>query len=194
MPVSSDNCTWFLDRVELYVDGELDGKEREAFESHARSCAPCRRELSLAETVLEELKALPQLRCPEDVVDRAAAAADVGSRGEDSPLRRWFGWLGGYRNVSLRPAMAVMLVVIVAVTMFVLRHHDQSPFNGNDRAAYDQKEIELAKIEAEIAFAYIGKYSRRTGEIIRKDIIQDRVMKPVGKSVVDPMYPFPRDE
>jgi hypothetical protein len=57
-----------------------------------------------------------------------------------------------------------------------------------------EKEAELAKLDVMLAFAYLGKYSRRTGEIITKDVIGERVMKPVGKSVVDPMYPFPREQ
>jgi hypothetical protein len=190
MPASSDKCSWFLDRIELYVDGELAGDELASFEGHAGSCAACREELSLATAVVGKLRALPLQRCPEHVVEEAAARA-----GDEEPLiRRLLGWLGGRGDHALRPAMAVMVVVIVAATVFVMSRHEQSPFNGNGDVEYTEQEIELAKIDAQLAFAYLGRYSRRTGEIIKKEVIQDRVMKPLGKTIVDPMYPFPRDE
>jgi anti-sigma factor RsiW len=194
MPASNDKCSWFLDRIELYVDDELVGEELAPFEGHAGSCAACRDELSLATAVVGELRAMPQQRCPDHVVEEAAARAGAGDAERNSLMNRLVGWLGGRGDHALRPAMAVMLVVIVAATIFVMSRHEQSPFNGATDTEYTEQEVELAKIEAQMAFAYLGRYSRRTGEIIKKDVIQDRVLKPLGKTVVDPMYPFPRDE
>jgi hypothetical protein len=95
-----------------------------------------------------------------------------------------------------RPAMAAMVLIIVAATVFVLSQHEQSPFNHDEPEApfLTEKDAELAKLDVMLAFAYVGKYSRKTGEIIKKDVIEERVMKPVEKSVVAPIYPFPREK
>ena len=49
----------------------------------------------------------------------------------------------------------------------------------------------LAKLDAMLAFAYLGKYGRRTVEIVREDVITNRVVRPLGKTIVEPMNPFP---
>lgn len=193
MPVSEMNCEWVLDRIEPFVDGELMKGELESFEAHTASCQACREEIALARSLAAELRSLPALECPSSVVDEAAAKAGASQR-FGSRLRDWFGAL----SVPVpKPAMAVMIVIIVAVTAFVLSQHDQSTSKGRVAVADGtptEQEVELARLDVMLAFAYVGKYSRRTGEIIKKDVIGDRVMKSVGKTVAGQIYPFPRDK
>jgi anti-sigma factor RsiW len=197
MPTSGENCSWTRDRIDPYVDGELRGDNLGVFEGHVEACESCRQELALARSLVNELRALPALHCPPSVVDEAASRA--GAQGARVPRResllgRLQRWIGGTTVFLPRPAMAAVLLVIVAATVFVLSQYEQSPFSRGDNVALTEKEAELAKLDVMLAFAYLGKYSRRTGEIITKDVIGERVMKPVGKSIVDPMYPFPREQ
>ena len=77
-------CAAFRQFVTAYVDGELVGEDREAFESHLAACPACRR-------LLEE----------EQSVGRAApvgAAAARGSRGPPRARR------GAGRAIPPRPA------------------------------------------------------------------------------------------
>jgi anti-sigma factor RsiW len=197
MPASNERCDWFRERIEPYVDGELPSEEVESFEKHAESCASCREELSWATAVVTELRALPQQRCPQRVVDAATAETQTSRPGAGG-FRRLLDLVRGPSVNAMRPAMAAMLVIIVAVSVFVLSRHEQSPFNDRNEVAVDstlsERDLELAKLDAMVAFAYLGKYSQRTGEIIKRDVFENRVMKPVGRTVVDPIYPFPRDE
>jgi len=193
MPTSGENCSWIRDRIDPYVDGDLSGDELGVFEGHVEACESCRQELALATSLVNELRALPALQCPPRVVDSAEAQAVRVPRTE-SLRERLQRWIGGTTAYLPKPAMAAVLLVIVAATVFVLSQHEQSPFKGDEPVALTEKEAELAKLDVMLAFAYLGKYSRRTGEIITKDVIGERVMKPVGKSVVDPMYPFPREQ
>ena len=195
MRASGENCSWTQDRIDAHVDGELHGDELGAFEDHVEGCETCRRELALARSLVSELRALPSLECPDRVVDEAAARAGADTTGIARTWRdRLRDRLAAKPVFVPRPAMAAVLVVIVAATVFVLLQHEQSPFNGDVTVALTEQEAELAKLDVMLAFAYLGKYSRRTGEIISKDVIGERVMKPVGKSIVDPMYPFPREQ
>jgi hypothetical protein len=190
MPAAEDRCLWTLDRIDPYLEGDLATEEIAKFEGHLAGCHDCREELALAQAVLRELRALPALECPPRIAEDAAAA--FGTNNRESLVRRLIGWFGG-RNVFVpRPAMAVMVLVIAAVSVFVLSQHQQSPFNRGPE--YTEEELELAKLDAMLAFAYLGKFSRRTGEILKNDVINDRVIKPLGKTVSEPIYPFPRHE
>jgi anti-sigma factor RsiW len=194
MPASGDNCHWTLDRLDAYVDGELEGDELGAIENHLEECGSCRSELALARSLLSELRALPELQCPPQVVARAEVAASQRPQ-RASAVERIRGWLGGVTVPVPRPAMAAVVIIIVAATVFVLSQHEQSPFKGDEPGvALTETDAELAKLDVMLAFAYVGKYSRKTGEIIKKDVIEERVMKPVEESVVVPIYPFPREK
>ncbi len=199
MPVSEVNCNWVLDRIEPFVDGELVKSELESFQAHTASCQSCRQEIDLARSLTEELRSLPALECPASVVDESAARAGAATAGGwldrlGGRLRDWYGAL----SVPVpKPAMAVMIVIIVAATAFVLSQHEQSTSNGRVEVAGGaptEQEVEIARLDVMLAFAYVGKYSRRTGEIIKQDVIGDRVMKPLGKTVAGELYPFPRDK
>ncbi len=190
MTAAEDRCLWTLDRIDPYLDGDLDREEIAKVESHLADCQDCREELALARAVAQELRTLPALECPPRVVEQAAAA--LGTDNRDSIVHRLLGWFGGRNVFVLRPAMAVMVLVVAAVSVFVLSQHEQSPFSSGPE--YTEQELELAKLDAMLAFAYLGKFSRRTGEIIKNDVINDRVIKPLGKTVSEPIYPFPRHD
>jgi anti-sigma factor RsiW len=182
--------------LEAYVDGELHVNESSAVEAHVAACEACSRELDLARSLVDQLRALPELRCPEGVAEKAAARSGAGAD-EAGRARAWLDRLrerlGGFSVPVPRPAMAAVVLVIVAATVFVLTQHEQSPFRhaAKKPKAPTEQDAELAKLEVMLAFAYLDKYSRRTGEIIEKDVFSERVMEPVGKSVVEPFYPFP---
>ncbi len=199
MPVSEVNCNWVLDRIEPFVDGELAESELESFQAHTASCQSCRQEIDLARSLTEELRSLPALECPGSVVDKAAARAGAATAGGwlDRSGQRLRDWYGALSVPVPKPAMAVMIVIIVAATAFVLSQHGQSTSNGRVEVvdgAPTEQEVEIARLDVMLAFAYVGKYSRRTGEIIKQDVIGDRVMKPLGKTVAGEIYPFPRDK
>ena len=261
MPASSENCSWIRERIEPYVDGELKGTDLEAFERHIESCETCSREFALAGTLASELRALPQRRCPDRVVEDAAARigdagiteegigvegigdagiteegigvegigdAGIGAEGIGvegignagigvegigdgttaaegiSPAATWFGRLreslGGRFAPALQPVAAVALIVIVAA-LFVLFQNERVPLRGVEElpteiAALEvtEQELELAKLDVMLAFAYVNKYNRLTTEIVTQDGITDRVLKTLEGAVIDPMFPFPLDE
>jgi anti-sigma factor RsiW len=212
MPDSGDTCSWILERIEPYVDGELSGAELESFEVHVESCETCRRELTRARMLTAELRALPRLRCPDRVVERAAARIAESGTGEtggreaaaETTTPAWFDRLrerfGGRSVPVLQPVAAAVLVVIVAA-LFVLFQGEQDPYRGTGElpaeiAALDisEEELELAKLDVMLAFAYVNKYNRRTAEIITQEGISDRVLETLERSVIDHAIPFPLDE
>jgi anti-sigma factor RsiW len=197
MTHGEDKCFRVLNRIDPYLDGELDAREVAAFEEHVAGCAACRDELALARAVLGELRDLPGLECPRRVVESAAERCEAGRTGSGRSTarrrltRRIADWFRGPGVPAFRPAMAVMVLVIAAVSVFVVSRHGQSPFHQAREEALTEQEIELAKLDAMLAFAYLGKYSRRTAEIVKEEVIKQRVIEPLGDTIAQPIYPFP---
>jgi anti-sigma factor RsiW len=195
MTDAENRCLWTLDRIDPYLDGDLAGEEAAIFDRHVADCAECREELAFARAVVRELRILPEVECPSHVERNAVAEYETAAGGDGgSILQSLLDWLRGRGVFTLRPAMAVMVLVIAAVSVFVLTQHRQSPLNGNGGEELTAEQVEQAKLDTMLAFAYLGKYSRRTGEILKEDVINQRVIKPLGKTIARPIYPFPRDE
>lgn len=196
MTDAEDRCLWSLDRIDPYLDGELPADESALFERHVAGCPECGEELALARAVIRELRALPAVDCPPQVEINAAAVFESPETGGDSGPKRQtvLDWFRGRGVSTLRPAMAVMVVVIALASVFVLTQHEQSPFRDSGKEEITPEQVELARLDAMLAFAYLGKYSRRTGEILKEDVINQRVIRPLGRTMVQPIYPFPMDE
>lgn len=173
----SNHCQWTLENIESYLDDELDAPSRETFERHVNACPACAAELEFARRVVVELRALPQLRSPDRVVDAAATRVLRGSI-----IDRLRAWLDSLVQPALRPAMVAMLVVLAAATIFVVslrdRSEQQMAANG-----YSKQEIEQARTQALIAFAYVGKYTNRAGRIVTQEVLGERVFGPVREAV-----------
>jgi anti-sigma factor RsiW len=178
-------CGWVLDRIDPYIDGDLSGEERGTFEEHVEKCGNCGGELELARQVIGELRSLPGHTCPGRVIERAAGEI---ARYKPEPRRqRLAGWVGERVAFALRPAVAAMIVVIAAAAVFVLTNDDISPFRshrtGRQVSQVTDQDLEAAKQEVILAFAYVGEASRKTGYVVRDDVIGERVVAPVLKAV-----------
>ena len=101
MNQDSTKCSWTRDHIDVYLDGELDPHDVQLFEAHLDVCAGCREEVEIGRRLVSELRELPELHCPDSVVDTVldeAGAADDNSERE--------GWLAGLRRMMRRPAFA----------------------------------------------------------------------------------------
>jgi anti-sigma factor (TIGR02949 family) len=166
-----DACAWARERMEAWLDGELPAAEAERFARHLDGCGACAREAALARHVVSELRALPPLACPETIMARVEARRSRGAPAP-RPLARLRGWLDERVAVLARPAMATMLVALAAISVFVLTQRDRLPGGAGD---YTRAEVETARAEVMVAFAYVGKYSRMTGSILREEMDQGLV-------------------
>ncbi|MDH3197404.1 MAG: zf-HC2 domain-containing protein [Candidatus Krumholzibacteria bacterium] len=181
-----NNCTWVRERIDPHLDGELRAGDAERLERHVAGCAACAREVELARRVVAELRALPTHGCPDAVVARVealVAGIQTPAQGRLARARAW------RTAVFARPAMTVMLVAIAAVTVFVLTQRHRVAGPAGER--YTQAEVEAARGELMVAFAYVGKYSRMTGSILREEMDEglveplDRAMTQAGGHVVE---------
>lgn len=195
MPASREQCFWAQNRIEAYIDDELLDSELELFDRHIETCEWCRKELSSAQLIAGELRALSPLRCPESVLERAAARTAVSSggigatRSENIRTR-----LGRFFTPAPAPVMAVLLLAIVAASFFILRHDRTPAVNTAStfaEVAVSAEEAAMVIDDVALAFSYVNKYSLRAVEVKQQGTILDRLMKSVYKTVIESMSPFP---
>ncbi|MBI4720190.1 MAG: zf-HC2 domain-containing protein [Chitinivibrionia bacterium] len=191
---SNNQCDQALERIEAYIDGELPPEDRNAFELHVGSCARCREELSYAEALAHELRALPPHRCPDHVIEEAASRAEAYAGGAGSTASgRLRARIGSYLRPWPKPVLASALIVIVAAVLIVQKH-ERLPIVGvpEQPAEFSPsgKELQTARTDVALAFAYVRKYSARPIENAVREHIGDRVMRTVGESILRPIVPF----
>lgn len=191
-------CEWVAAHVDAFLEEELDTVDRHRLEAHTRACADCRAELEFARQLVSELRALPQLDCPDHVVSAAERAISTRPRGAWERLRAA---VDAHLAGLMRPAMAVIVIMVVAVGVFVLVHHDRA-VNGHSRVAgsadtnatqvtlenVSEEELQMAARDAMIAFAYVNKYTRRTGQIVKAEVggrVAGSVRKAMAKAIVE---------
>jgi anti-sigma factor (TIGR02949 family) len=169
-----NNCGWVLERIEPYLDDELSSGELERFRRHLDHCDTCSRELAFAERVVGELRSLPALEAAPSIVDSAARRIPP----EPSPAERLRAWFAQGWATAKRPAMATMIVVIAAVGAFVITEREREARHPAGQQV-SEAQVEEATRETLMAFAYVGTYTRRTGRIVRDELVEpvERAMK-----------------
>ena len=78
-------------------------------------------------------------------------------------------------------AAVAALVVVAAVGVWRNARERPAPVTSSD---VDPQAIEQASRDAALALAYVGKYTRRTGQLIRDDVIGVRVVLPMHRAFV----------
>lgn len=157
-------CEEALGLLEPYLDGDLPAAESSRLREHLRGCVACTAEMDLATRIQRELRSLPQLDCPPEVLERVHQAG-----GEIVPFRPR-GRVG-----SRIAAIAALLALAVGGGALFLR------FEQRDRPS--PREIAQATAEARYALAYIGKVTRRTRTNLREDVLEKRLVVPASRSV-----------
>jgi anti-sigma factor (TIGR02949 family) len=181
------DCEWVEERIELYLDGEVAQDEASAIEQHADRCSACAAEIDLARSITSELRALPSHKAPADIVERAEAAARAAAASSSPSLRERAvaslgAWVRGHFEGMMRPAMAAMLIVVIAAGAFVISQRDRVPTAQGD---YTDAEIAAAAQQARVAFAYVGRYSREPVTVLRGDVMADRVVPRMGQAMTE---------
>jgi len=165
------------ERIDAYLDGETSAAETRSLEAHVGACAGCARELDLARWCRRELRALPSFAPPHRTVDAAERAVSARTGNAEvipfTPQRR--------ARRARWMTVAAAALVIAAVGVWRGLRQPPAPVATAD---VDPQAIEQASRDAALALAYVGKYTRRTGTLIRDDVIGVRVVLPMHRAFV----------
>jgi anti-sigma factor (TIGR02949 family) len=174
----STYCDEVCEVLEPYLDGDLPRDEAERVRAHVASCAACAAELALAEAVQRELRALPELDCPPEVLERIRASRPQGA--EVVPLRRAWQPSRAARIASIAAALALT----VGGTAFLLQPRPP--------AQPSAAEVARATEEARFALAYLGQVNRKAGLDLREDVFEKRLVAPAAENVSRSLEALPR--
>ena len=157
----SGGCAEVLERLETWIDGDLEGAEAAAVEEHLADCTACQDEHRVAEQIRAELRALPELDVPARVlraVDRhtRARALDKLATVLASAVRRPL-------PVAAAAAAVVLAIVLIA------------PWEGRHETVYSDAEIYQATQETKLALAYIGNITRRAELRVKERVLDQGV-------------------
>jgi len=163
-------CDEALDLLEPHLDGDLTPEESERLRRHLEGCAACAAELALARQVQAGLRALPQPDCPPQLIARVVEAG----RGEVVPFPS--------RVRALRNRFAAAAAVAaLAVGGWALFLHSQ--LLQQRAEARQARQVAEATREARLAFAYIGKATRKAGLDVRDEVLQKRLVLPAAQTL-----------
>lgn len=158
MPQSFEplRCDQACDRLEAWIDGDLDRQAADEVRRHVEGCPSCRRELELAEEVRATLRDLPGFEPPARVL-QAVRSATVE---QPAPIVGW-----------TRPVAAV-----TAVAAAVLLALSLAPERKASTPQTNAAEVERVTAETRLALAYLGSAARRAEARVKSSVIEDRAV------------------
>jgi predicted anti-sigma-YlaC factor YlaD len=161
---------------ESFLDGGLSKRERIRVKKHLKACPACRSELEREREVVDLLSALPEVKCPEGIVQKIEEET-FGREKKKSHIKRWV--FGGQRLRwgTLSVGVAVVAVIILLVVQPL------GDRNQTNQVQYSQEEVEKAKDEAKWSLAYLARVVSETERNVVEDVLLKDVPSTVRKSI-----------
>lgn len=156
-PFEPLTCDQACDRLEAWIDGDLDQQAAGEVRRHVDGCPSCRRELELAEEVRATLRDLSGFELPARVL-QAVRSATVA---QPAPAAKWW----------TRPVAAVAAVAAAGLIALVL-----APERKTSPPQTDAAEVERVTAETRLALAYLGSVARRAEARVKSSVVEDRAV------------------
>ena len=170
-------CQEFNDLMIDYIEGHLTLKQKRAIKVHLKSCSQCQTALYQYKNFLEKLHQIPQLKCPDLVIERVFDSIKINETKESRLLNIYeviaerLSW-----KISLAAAMVVIILMIYVF-------YPDRGLKDYDGPTYTAEEIEQAKKDVELALGYFHHYAKKTGVIIEEQVFSKPIVKPIKSSV-----------
>ncbi len=164
--VEGECCADILERLDAWIDGDLDAAEAAAVKEHVDHCDSCQAERQLAEAVVAELRSMPEFDVPQRVVQRI--------RGKTRPtlIDRSRIFVEDHR---IRPAPAFAVAAAVVLLVLVV-----SPWRQPTEPQYTDREVARAVAETRFALAYVGSVAQRAELRVKERVLNQGA---AGKTV-----------
>jgi anti-sigma factor RsiW len=156
-----DRCSEVLDRLDAWIDGDIDTSEADAIAAHVDCCQSCQTAKRDAEELIIALRSLPEFDIPDRVVRSARnrATPSLVSRAGEA-------WRGSIFRPM--PALAAVATVVLLVVVF-------SPWRGPTTPQLVDHEITRATEETKLALALVGSVTRKAELSVAESILEDGV-------------------
>lgn len=172
-PLPPHDAAWADVRLEAYLDGLLDDADVDRLERELAATPALRRALGCAERVQDELRLMPQPLAPPTFA--LGVFAELERRRSASPigrLRRLFAETYAAAVDVWRPALAATTLLLLVMAGAFLGRPTPAP-------PPESAEVRQAMDEVKWALAYLSEVGRQAGEVVREDVLENHVVRPV---------------
>ncbi len=205
-------CASVRDRIDPWLDGDLDPRDEIRVRRHLDDCAACREELRLARNLRQALRSgLPTLACPPEVTAEVMrrVQTDQAGQADQETTRQVESGAGWWRRLldalTVRPtaspigawaAVAALLLVVAAVPLIVhtvlapeARQAPRQAVQSPDRPTpavetdYTPEQIAQAERQARLVLAAVAEVSRGAGHTVQERVFDQAVMRPARRAV-----------
>ena len=166
-----EDLLWFDDRVEAFIDGDLQSEDAERFHALLASHAMLSAEVEMARSITDAFSSQSDASCP-DAVTRNVMAHVRKDWIQSIPARLKDGWRK-MAGAGLRPALAMALLLIVVVSSTMIKRP----------AIQQEADVVQALSDVKMALAYLSDAGRTTASTVRQDVIGPLVVAPMSRGM-----------
>ena len=166
------NQEWMNDRIEAFLDGEVSPDESAVIEKMMADDACWSTELLLAQQVRDELRALPKPVCPASVTQ--AVFTETRRQARVAWKDRIRLWIDRWWVELWQPTLAMSLLALIIIMSTLVGRQSQVVQNGVEMA-----EVQQALAEAKWTLAYLSELGKQTGQSVRHEVLETRVVEPM---------------
>ncbi len=150
-----DPCFEIRSLIDRFLDGDLPETEQAALEEHLSACEACRAGLEGEERIIRQFEMLPELECPEAVLEKIREAVQTTEKKPVMTHRR-----KKQRVLPFRWGLVPVGLAAAVIILYLIREpsgEHQYPV----RVAYSLQEVELARTRAMWVMVLVGEKVRK---------------------------------
>ena len=167
-------CKEFENLMFDFIEGHLTFRKKRALKNHLKHCSKCQTALNQYENLVVKLHQVPQLNCPDAVVESVLDSIAIEEKREPV-LTRTYEFI--LERFSLRLSFAAAFVVIILIAFIFY------PVQQKMESTYTAEELEQAKKDVELALGYFNFYAKKTEGIIEKEVFSKPIITPIKSTV-----------
>ena len=172
----NNRCLKIEGLIERFFDGETTRKENREIQRHIKVCENCRKLVYQNQDITDFFKNLPELECPETVlntINNFAQVKRVPKREKLIDLHILFNWKSAVVGIAFS----------TAIIFLIIRPYSNQMPADRPYPVYKQKDIEKAKIEALWSLGFIGNKMRKSEIKAVKEVFYKSLPETIKKSL-----------
>jgi len=152
----------FIERIKVYL--------------HLRKCKICKNLYNEHKIAAKALQQLPEYECPAPVIEKVQSV--IGEKQTATPSFI-IDFYSIFERISVRKIAGGLIIIILVVAFAILYRQN---YKSLESKKYTKAQIEKANIQAQQALIIIGNVINSTQAKLEKEILPEKVSKPINKS------------
>ncbi len=157
----SNECLMVRSFFDQLLDSDLSEGELSILQRHIKECRACRIELKTEKEIIEMFRHLPELQCPENVLDRVRDIV-LGQEAPTVRVRKGNPFFQGLRWGIISGGLAVAIIVLLLIKFPILERGEPVQID------YSQEEVRRTRTEALWSLVFVAEKVNR----VEKDAVE----------------------